>query len=221
MSDGDALLAACVAAPADDAPRLIYADWLEESGEPERAAYVRAAVALARTTDIDRRCQLMVEIDGLLTADRARRWFWPADSTCLTRPGGGIADFCESYWTARLSLSRGWAESIRAPLAPLMVGAAAIFRASPLLLGVRVADRRPQTGPNGSWYWFTDDTSETERHWLPMALKRFFDSGTWDDSRGGVPRGEGCFDFAFAHNAENALSNALVRYGRAAAGGTL
>lgn len=35
-----------VADPADDLPRLVYADWLEERGEP-RAEYIRIQVALA------------------------------------------------------------------------------------------------------------------------------------------------------------------------------
>ena len=35
--------------PDDDGPRLIFADWLDENDEPERAAFVRAQIELART----------------------------------------------------------------------------------------------------------------------------------------------------------------------------
>lgn len=49
MTDHDALLAAICASPDDDTPRLIFADFLEENGEAERAAFVRAQVELART----------------------------------------------------------------------------------------------------------------------------------------------------------------------------
>jgi uncharacterized protein (TIGR02996 family) len=49
MSDHDALLAAVIANPADDLPRLVYADWIEENGEPDRAAFIRGQVELART----------------------------------------------------------------------------------------------------------------------------------------------------------------------------
>lgn len=38
MNDGDALLRAILAAPDDDAPRLVYADWLEERGLEWEAA---------------------------------------------------------------------------------------------------------------------------------------------------------------------------------------
>ena len=41
MSDRDAFLAAIRAAPDDDAPRLVYADWLEENGDPEWAEFMR------------------------------------------------------------------------------------------------------------------------------------------------------------------------------------
>jgi len=48
MSDAAALLAAIRAAPDDDAPRLIYADWLEEHGQRERAEFIRVQCELAR-----------------------------------------------------------------------------------------------------------------------------------------------------------------------------
>src|SRR5262249_24580085 len=34
--------------PEDDAPRLIYADWLEENGETARAEFIRLQIELAR-----------------------------------------------------------------------------------------------------------------------------------------------------------------------------
>src|SRR5262249_29562537 len=44
----DALLAAVCAAPEDDAPRLVYADWLEDNGQPERAELIRVEVGIER-----------------------------------------------------------------------------------------------------------------------------------------------------------------------------
>jgi len=41
QADEDGLLQAILAAPEDPVPRLIYADWLEEQGEPDRAALLR------------------------------------------------------------------------------------------------------------------------------------------------------------------------------------
>jgi uncharacterized protein (TIGR02996 family) len=48
MSDRDALLAAICAEPDEDTPRLVYADWCDENDEPQRAAFIRAQVELAR-----------------------------------------------------------------------------------------------------------------------------------------------------------------------------
>lgn len=48
MSDHDALLNAIAEQPEEDTPRLMYADWLEENGDPERADFVRIQVRLAQ-----------------------------------------------------------------------------------------------------------------------------------------------------------------------------
>lgn len=48
-SDHDALLAAICDQPDEDTPRLAFADWFDENDQPERAAFVRAQVELART----------------------------------------------------------------------------------------------------------------------------------------------------------------------------
>ena len=45
MTDGEAILRSVLLAPDDDAPRLIYADWLEEHGEQDRAYLIRRMVA--------------------------------------------------------------------------------------------------------------------------------------------------------------------------------
>jgi uncharacterized protein (TIGR02996 family) len=37
--------------PADDAPRLVYADWLDEHGEPDRAEFIRVQIRLARADE--------------------------------------------------------------------------------------------------------------------------------------------------------------------------
>jgi uncharacterized protein (TIGR02996 family) len=47
MTDRDALLNAVLAGPDDDLPRLVFADWCDEHGEPDRAEFVRVQVRLA------------------------------------------------------------------------------------------------------------------------------------------------------------------------------
>jgi uncharacterized protein (TIGR02996 family) len=48
MSDEDALLAAIIAAPDDDTPRLVYADWLDDHDQPACAEYLRLGVEIEK-----------------------------------------------------------------------------------------------------------------------------------------------------------------------------
>lgn len=48
MTVDEALLRAISEHPEEDTPRLMYADWLDENGEPERAEFVRVQVELGR-----------------------------------------------------------------------------------------------------------------------------------------------------------------------------
>lgn len=51
MSDGVALLATVYANPKDDTARLVYADWLEENDDPDRAEFIRVQCKLAAMSD--------------------------------------------------------------------------------------------------------------------------------------------------------------------------
>ena len=53
MPESADLLAAVAAAPADDQPRLIYADWLDDRGEPDHATFVRDQIRLAQVPSWD------------------------------------------------------------------------------------------------------------------------------------------------------------------------
>src|SRR5262245_6887248 len=49
QTDEQALLAAIIAEPEEDTPRLVYADWLDEHDRPARAELIRVQISLART----------------------------------------------------------------------------------------------------------------------------------------------------------------------------
>jgi len=73
-----ALCAAIVANPDDDLPRLVYADWLEENGDPDRAEFIRLQCRLANCSPTDddygdvceRERELRVALGKRLTAER-------------------------------------------------------------------------------------------------------------------------------------------------------
>jgi uncharacterized protein (TIGR02996 family) len=49
----EAILQDVLEHPSDDTPRLVYADWLEENDQPERAEFIRLQVELARRPEED------------------------------------------------------------------------------------------------------------------------------------------------------------------------
>jgi uncharacterized protein (TIGR02996 family) len=55
MNQEAAFLRAICKDPDDDAVRLIFADWLDEHGEPERAEFIRVQIEQARLPEWDRR----------------------------------------------------------------------------------------------------------------------------------------------------------------------
>src|SRR5262245_61467675 len=83
MTHDDAFVESIVEAPDDDAPRLIYADWLEEHEDPDRAAFVRVQIELARLPEGDpRREELERREDELLT-EHEGRWTAPLRAVLL------------------------------------------------------------------------------------------------------------------------------------------
>lgn len=48
MRDEEALLSAIIANPDEDTPRLVFADWLQENEQPERAEFIRVQIELAK-----------------------------------------------------------------------------------------------------------------------------------------------------------------------------
>jgi uncharacterized protein (TIGR02996 family) len=53
VTDRDALYPAILANPDDDTPRLVYADWCEDHGDPDYARFIRTQVELARVPEWD------------------------------------------------------------------------------------------------------------------------------------------------------------------------
>src|SRR6187397_1813565 len=74
MTDREALLAAVCALPDDDTTRLVFADWLEENGEPERAEFIRVQCEAARLTAADDRREALVTRARQLQGLFGKRW---------------------------------------------------------------------------------------------------------------------------------------------------
>ncbi len=74
MNDGDALRRAIIADPDDDTARLVYADWLQENGRPERAEFIRAQIEAARAEPFSPKARDAAKRANALLEPRSKQW---------------------------------------------------------------------------------------------------------------------------------------------------
>jgi uncharacterized protein (TIGR02996 family) len=115
MPQQEAFLQAIIESPADDTPRLVYADWLDDHGQPDRAEFIRVQIDLARLADHDLRRRELERREGELLAEHEEDWLGP-----LAR------------WACGDGWRRGFNESIKIDLSAFLGHAAEIFRATPV-----------------------------------------------------------------------------------------
>jgi carbon storage regulator CsrA len=156
-----AFLQAVGESPDDDGIRLIFADWLDDHGQPERAEFIRVQVALASLPPGDsRRDALQVKEQALLEEHRDR-WLEPLRPILQRPPSfGGPPSFGERLrtflWRPRSAplpwhveccarFHRGFVESLFLPAAAFLAHAEALFRAAPGLVDFS-ADVSPPAG---------------------------------------------------------------------------
>jgi len=107
VSDEAALLAAILAFPDEDTPRLIYADWLQEHGQEERAEFVRVQCELAKLPE--------PEEVTIFRADGG-----PVCKACMrVRGGSGLCRYHELGRRER-ELLRDWTRALLEPRPPGM-----------------------------------------------------------------------------------------------------
>jgi uncharacterized protein (TIGR02996 family) len=185
VTHDDAFLADILAAPLDDAPRLIYADWLEDTGRENRAEFVRVQCELAQTPAVLRAGTPLSGRDGgflgLLEHDtpNPRHADLRGRERELVRANGlawvkGLPG--ARHWSvegrgdcfdARCAFRRGFVESVTLPADAFLEHAAALFAAVPLL-EVTLADRSPlHRADLGAWLWFAGESW----HWPPHRLR--------------------------------------------------
>ena len=142
MSDRDALLRTILLHPAENTPRLVYADWLQEHGGEPRAEFIR---------------------------DTRGNWphvYFLWDELAASIPTAKLAGYGREdetglpRWTFNLPhlwgkavWDRGFVAELHLPLAAFMEHAPALFRAHPIER-VTLTDRRPIIGR----VWQRDDT---------------------------------------------------------------
>lgn len=142
--DATAFLRAICANPADDLPRLIYADFLDEHGQPERAEFIHVQCKLARLQfpgvsptaslwkahrdALRRREQALLDAAGLSWLPAAGI---PAGCHSA-RTSPGVVSVIHERWQAAYTFRRGFPESITLPAAAWLEHGAAILATVPV-----------------------------------------------------------------------------------------
>jgi uncharacterized protein (TIGR02996 family) len=143
FTDEQPFLDAIFARYHDDAPRLVYADYLDEAGDPARAELVRVQVALARLPDDHPRRTELVDRQDELRAANAERWNAPvADLGAQLQFRRGVPDYVIIYAGTLLSDGEELFRRARVRRLRLLEAAAVMPKLihSPLLGQVRELD---------------------------------------------------------------------------------
>lgn len=170
--------------PADDLPRLAYADLLEEQGDEKRAEFVRL-----QCRRVERQCEFCdgtaPSCFGAICNDLAQRekeiavrcgsdWGKEvATALNLPFPEDSLFTACEGDKRDVISWKwrRGFVESVKLPLTYWLKRGPALVRLQPLTR-VEISDRRPFPAAN-SWGWFSSNAfteADVAAHTLPAAL---------------------------------------------------
>jgi len=142
--DWPAFIAAIIANPDEDTPRLVAADFLEENGETDRAAFIRIQCAIARLEASG--LQKSLEMDELRKKERAylgplsvSRLLWAAEACPeLVRmpPQGRTSsplDRLHVDGAERLTWRRGFVEAVSCPTAEWIRHGVAVRKRQPVV----------------------------------------------------------------------------------------
>ena len=103
------------AAPDDDAPRLLFADWCDEAGDPARGEFVRTQLALARLSVADPLRPPLARREAELLGTHAVRWAEPLKGVA----GGPV-------------FRRGFVDEVKATARQFAAHADALFALAPV-----------------------------------------------------------------------------------------
>jgi uncharacterized protein (TIGR02996 family) len=200
--------------PADDAPRLIYADWLEERGDPDRGEFIRLQVELARPPwrvgrvyDDPAWLRLHARERELLNAHH-REWL-PPPVPRATLGAERLAWEVSPVARAVALFHRGFVAEVTLPCQAWLEHGPALARAAPLER-VTLSDRQPSRWYRlgwGEWYWVRQagPTPHVPDR-LPPELCALLSTGRVDE--------DGVMTYLSRERAQDALSRACLGWAR-------
>lgn len=171
MTERDRYIAAILDNPADDLPRLAFADWLSENGQADYAEFIRFQIRAEAAKAAGGYDQESYEAANELHR-RTVGTQWSRFPEGLLIPPVG--------W----NFTRGMVSSFHCPLAIWLEYGPAIVRLQPIEM-VRIEDRRPDSFANtfeSDWFWVIDPRepgeplSSDRSHFLPFELWEMLDN---------------------------------------------
>jgi uncharacterized protein (TIGR02996 family) len=124
----DAFLQAIIESPDDDAPRLVYADWLEDHGDPARAEFIRVQCELAKLTDEGPRQAELQARERQLLATHVKEWAEPVQSVLEPWEDWDGPVRRRGWWR----FHRGLIDTVALSAETFLERAEALFRVSPI-----------------------------------------------------------------------------------------
>ncbi len=115
MSTDAAFLADICEHPDDEAPRLVYADWLDEHGQAERAEFIRVECELEHTEEYSPRWRQLSARQLALIRAHKKEWVKPLKG-----------------WTYSTHFRRGFVETVMVNEKRFTTRAAELFRLTPV-----------------------------------------------------------------------------------------
>ncbi len=211
QSERRALLDDVLADPADDVARLIFADWLDDGGEHDRAEFIRCQVAVAVWSTSPG--EVVRYAGGEACGADAGALL--ARSQTLLRQGYFAWSPFDSEFHKRhhqaIGYSRGFVWSVRCPLAEWLEHGKAIVRTHPVTRVV-ATDREPELRSDGvtfAWYAYGNMHGGDEYQ-------------QWTDEMDAIPTCIACLirpekpygyiRFASPDAANDAISTALLQF---------
>jgi uncharacterized protein (TIGR02996 family) len=105
VSPEDGFLQDILDHPDDDAPRLIYADWLEDHGQAESAEFIRVQIEHDRLAPTDDRREALAKRAKTIEKKHAKEWLRPLRAA-LDRPR------CRQLGSRGVAFRRGFVEAL-------------------------------------------------------------------------------------------------------------
>jgi uncharacterized protein (TIGR02996 family) len=127
----EAFLADIREQPEDDTPRLVYADWLDDHGEPDRADFIRVQIDLARMDSDDERRPELERREQALSQQHGKAWSAP------------LRRYSRQF-------QRGFADQVTLPAETFLAHAEDVFRLTPAW-HVKLRSVKPHVAALADW----------------------------------------------------------------------